>query len=218
MVTTAADRTIEPGTVEYFEARYAEAAGDPTQLPWIDRRPNPALVTWLNVIAPSLLRCGARVCVVGCGLGDDARELMRRGYDVIAFDCSPTAIRWAQSLDPMNKAAYVVADLFDMPPRWQHRFDLVVEINTLQSLPPDHRENAMQPMEKLVTKHGHLLVICREAAHPVSFEDGPPWEITKQELLAMAEAAGLAPSEEISRFEDDETPPVRRMRALFQRR
>lgn len=217
MVGTAAEKTVEPGTVEYFEARYADAAGDPTMLPWIDRRANPALVTWLNVVAPSMLRCGARVCVVGCGLGDDARELMRRGYDVIAFDCSPTAVRWAQSLDPMNKTAYVESDLFDLPARWRHRFDLVVEINTLQSLPPDRRVEAMQSLADLISRRGHLLLICREAASPTAYEDGPPWEMTHGELLDIASRAGLTPSEEISCFEDDETPPVRRMRALFQR-
>lgn len=204
-----------PTLVQDFEAIYAEARGDVSRIPWADCRPHPALVSWLNVVAPSLVRCGGRVAVIGCGLGDDARELMRRGYDVIAFDCSPTAVRWARQLDPAHESSYVEADLFDMPPRWRHRFDLVVEVNTLQSLPIEQRGEAMKCAAELVTRHGHLLVICRGCETPASAGDGPPWPLTKHELLELASAAGLRPEGQIAAFEDDETPPVLRLRGVF---
>jgi SAM-dependent methyltransferase len=218
MVTTTAPHTAAPLSPSHFEAIYAEAAGDPTVIPWADQRPHPALVTWLNVVAPSLLRCGSRVCVVGCGLGDDARELMRRGYDVIAFDCSHTAIEWAQSIDPMNRTAYVVADLFDLPMRWRHRFDLVVEVNTLQSLLPEQHEAALTSIADLVSRRGHLLMICRESAELVRVEDGPPWALTQDELRSLAASAGLVMSS-LDSFIDENDPaaPVRRMRALLAR-
>jgi SAM-dependent methyltransferase len=216
MVTTAPQTTAQ--SPAQFETIYSEAAGDASQIPWADQRPHPALVTWLNVVAPSLLRCGSRVCVVGCGLGDDARELMRRGYDVVAFDCSPTAVKWAQSLDPMNRTAYVQADLFDLPERWTHRFDLVVEINTLQSLPPEQHEAAFTSMAELVSRRGHMLVICRECETPAGADDGPPWALTQDELLALADSAGLM-IESLDSFIDDDDPaaPVPRMRALLAR-
>lgn len=34
----------------------------------------------------------ARAVVIGCGLGDDAEYLASMGYEVTAFDISPTAI------------------------------------------------------------------------------------------------------------------------------
>lgn len=219
MVTTTAPRTDAPSSsASYFEAIYANAAGDVSAIPWADQRPHRALVTWLNVIAPSLLRCGSRVCVVGCGLGDDARELMRRGYDVVAFDCSGTAVKWAQSIDPMNHTAYVEADLFDPPGRWRHRFDLVVEINTLQSLLPTQREAAFASIAELISRHGHLLVICRERAEPAGEDDGPPWALTEEELRGLAEASGLVTTS-LDSFVDEENPaaPVSRMRALLAR-
>lgn len=218
MVTSTASRTAAPLSATHFEAIYAEAAGDVSAIPWADQRPHPALVTWLNVVAPSLLRCGSRVCVVGCGLGDDARELMRRGYDVVAFDCSATAVRWAQSIDPINHTAYVEADLFDLPPRWHHRFDLVVEINTLQSLLPEQRGAAFASIAELMSRRGHLLVICRECAEPASSDDGPPWTLTQDELRGLAEAAGLVTTS-LDSFTDEDDPaaPVQRMRALFAR-
>lgn len=203
-------------TVEYFESIYKEAQSDVAQIPWADQRPKPALVNWLNAVAPSIIRCGARVVVVGCGLGDDAREIIRRGYDVTAFDCSTTAVNWAKRLDPDNARCYCAADLFNPPLKWKHRFDLVVEINTIQSLSPDRHERALKAIADLMSPHGYLLVICRCADEPVSLEDGPPWAMTREELLTIAEQAGLKPAE-VSVFMDDEDPPVQRLRGLFKR-
>lgn len=202
-------------SVDHFESIYAEADGNPSRVPWADERPSPSLVNWLNAVAPSLIRCGARVAVVGCGLGDDARELIKRGYDVMAFDWSETAVNWAKRLDPMNASAYHIADLFDLPSRWHHRFDLVVEVNTLQSLLPEQREGALVPLANMLSKHGHLLVICRESDSTADPSDGPPWPLTQDELQGEAEAAGLKLFEPMSIFDDDETPPVTRMRAVF---
>jgi SAM-dependent methyltransferase len=204
-------------TVDYFESIYAEAHGDASRIRWADGRPHPALVTWLNAVAPSLIRCGSRVCCVGCGLGDDARELMHRGYDVTAFDCSRTAVEWAKKLDPANARCYFEADLFQTPQRWRHRFDLVVEINTIQSLSPDLHFAAMSAIADLVSPKGHLLVICRGAESPASMDDGPPWPLTRNQLVEAAALANLRPVEPVAVFADDEDPPVTRMRGLFKR-
>ena len=207
-----------PTTVEYFEAIYSDAAGDIARIPWANGTSSPALVNWLNAVAPSLVRCGARVAVVGCGLGEDARELLRRGYDVTAFDCSDTAVQWARRSDPVNANSYVNADLFDPPPRWRHRFDLVTEVNTLTALTPDLRSRAMGAIADLVSPHGHLLVIGRGAEKPVEVEAGPPWALTEQELLDAAASASLHLDGQVSSFMDDEDPPVHRLRAVFRRR
>jgi SAM-dependent methyltransferase len=214
MLTTSQAGT----TTGDFETVYAEAKGDPSLVPWEDGRPHPALVSWLNRVAPSLIRCGARVAVVGCGLGHDARELVHRGYDVTAFDCSPTAIAWAKEMDAETAGCFHVNDLFDLPTRWRHRFDLVVEINTIQALPPERRIETTRAIGDLMSPHGHLLVICRASEEPATVDDGPPWALTETELKDATTAAGLALDGPLAVFDDDETPPVRRMRALFHRR
>lgn len=209
--------TTEPlaTTVDYFESVYAEAAGDASRIPWARSHPSPALVNWLNAVAPTLVRCGGRVAIVGCGLGDDAREVIRRGYDVTAFDCSSTAIRWATSLDPDHTASYVQADLFDPPARWVHRFDLVIETNNLQFLVPDQHREAIGKLAALVSPHGHLLVICRGCDQPAGLDGGPPWPLTEQELMAAAREAGIAPCGPVSSFTDD--GGIARIRAVFRR-
>lgn len=201
-------------TADYFEAIYDRAAGDPQRLPWARQGPNQAFVNWLNAAAPSTVRCGARVAVAGCGLGDDAREAMRRGYEVTGFDCSRTAVQWARRLDADRAAAYIQADLFEPPMRFIHRFDLVAEIDNVQSLTPDRHAEAIEALSRMMTPHGRLLVICRAAEGPAGFESGPPWPLTEAELVEAASAAGLA-TESLCTFDDEQG--VRRIRAIFRR-
>lgn len=201
-----------------FESIYADAQGDRDHIPWEGNRSDSPLINWLNVVASSIVRCGARVVVVGCGLGEHARILSQRGYEVTAFDCSPTAVDWARRLDPHDGVSYQVADLFDLPQRWHHRFDLVIEINTLQSVAVDLRQEALQSIGQLISPHGHLLVICRGCESEVEITDGPPWPFSEPELLRTTSIAGLMLDGEISNFHDDSSdPPVRRLRGLFRR-
>ena len=217
MPTLAPAQSTSSSSPEVFEAIYADAAGDATRVRWADQRANPALVNWLNAVAPSMVRCGARASVVGCGLGDDAQALIKRGYDVTAFDCSTTAVDWARRRDPENARCYVQADLFNLPAKWRHRFDLVVEIYTIQSVPPEQHEAAMKALAEILSPHGHLLLIARAADYGET-ADERPWPLTVEELRRLADAAGLNIMGDIAVFEDDEDPPVQRMRALLNKR
>lgn len=203
-------------TPQAFEVIYADAGGDPSRIPWERGEPSQALINWLNAVAPTLVRCGARVAVVGCGLGHDARALISRGYEVTAFDCSGTAIEWAKRLDPANADCYQQADLFQPPTRWRHRFDLVVEVNTLQALVPDQRLGMMSAISDLLSPHGRLLVICNGADVAADVESGPPWPPREAELLEAAALAGLSPDGPVSCFTDG-NPPKPRIRAVFAR-
>ena len=200
-----------------FEAVYTQANGDAARIPWADEHAHPGLVTWLNRVAPSIVRSGARVAVVGCGLGQDARELLQRGFDVSAFDVSPTAIAWAKRLDTHNAACYVEADLFALPGRFEHRFDLVVESNTVQALQIERRAETLTAIARLLAVHGRLLMLCRGCEETAAGQPGPPWPLTPAELREAANTAGLEPDGDITVYVDNETPPVRRIRTLLRR-
>lgn len=204
------------GEIE-FDSIYEQANGDRSQVPWEDGQASPSLVNWLNNVAPSLVRCGARVMVVGCGLGDDARALIHRGYEVTAFDFSQTAIKWARAIDPENAHLYHHADLFDLPTRWKRRFDLVVEINTLQALPITKRSAVMTSLADLLSPHGNLLVISRGRDDDAPHGDGPPWPLSREDLHQAASSANLIVNGEFSEFLDDDQPPMQRLRGVFRR-
>ena len=207
---------VAPALADYFESVYTEAGGDSNRIPWPSRRASPALVNWLNAMAPSLVRCGARVAVAGCGLGHDAREVIRRGYEVLAFDFSAAAVRWARSLDPDHVNCYVQADLFKAPARWMRRFDLVVDSNNLNYFAPGAQHEALAALSKLLAPHGLLLVVCAGARDAdADAEEGPPWPLSEQQLREAAAMSGLAAQGPISCFADDENQT--RLRAVFRR-
>ena len=133
---------------------------------------------------------GHEALVVGCGLGDDAEELARRGYAVTAFDVSPTAIARCQERFPRSPVLYRVADVLNPPGEWQGRFGLVVEVNTIQSLPRADRPAAITAIAGTVARDGLLFVRCQVGGEDEP--DGPqrPWPVRRSELGGFT-AAGL---------------------------
>ena len=162
----------------WFEELYAGVGDDWERIPWAQLAPRPALVEWLDRNPPAP---GARALVVACGLGDDAEELARRGCAVEAFDLSPTAIATARRRFPESTVDYRVADLFDLPEQWRGRFDIVVEVQTVQSVPPDSHRAAIAAIAACVAPGGRLLVRAAVRA-----EDEParsrPWPLAPSEL------------------------------------
>ncbi len=161
--------------------------------------------------------CGVRWCAraeIDCGLGDDAEALARLGFDVVAFDISKTSIEWCRKRFAGSKVRYRVADLVDSPRAWCGAFDFVLEVYTLQVLPADLREQAMDHIARHVAPGGTLLIIAR-GREPADDPGAMPWPLTREELSHFTRL-GL----EESRFEDyadREDPPVRRFRLAYRR-
>lgn len=197
--------------VGWFEALYAEADADAAAVPWAELAPNPHLVAWLDR-ARANGGAGERALVVGCGLGDDAEELARRGFAVTAFDVAPTAIAWCRRRFPGSPVAYRVADALALPPAWKEAFDLVVEVYTLQALPTGPRERAAAEIARCVAPGGTLLVVAR-GREPGDDPGAMPWPLTRADLAAFARH-GLT-EVAFDDFRDDEAPPVRRFRVEY---
>ena len=193
----------------WFEAVYSEAKGDELRIPWANLASNPHLTSWLNQNPQS---SGKRALVVGCGLGDDAEELDHRGFAVTAFDISPTAIEWCRRRHPLSKVRYEVVDLLQSPLGWLGFFDFVFEAYTLQSYLSPLREEAMKSISKFLGPQGFLLVVTR-GKDPNEFPEGPPWPLSKSDLLPLQQS-GLR-CESFEDFKDSEDPSIRRFRALY---
>jgi SAM-dependent methyltransferase len=196
----------------WFEALYAQAAGDAAIIPWADLVPNPNVIQWLD--QHQVAGAGREALKIGCGLGDDAEELARRGFRTTAFDISASAIAWCRRRYPGSPVAYVVEDLFRAPSEWRGTFDFVLESYTLQVLPPSLRRAAISHIAAFVASHGTLLVVSRGRESDDS-QGEMPWPLTKEELTDFLRL-GL---EEVS-FEDyvdDEEPPVRRFRVAYRK-
>ena len=206
-------RYLEAGDpLGWFEDLYSRAGEDTAIIPWADLRPNPNLIYWLD--KNDSMNFG-KALKVGSGLGDDAEELARRGFDTVAFDISHTAITRSTERFPDSSVSYVIADLFSAPEEWIGMFDLVLESYTLQVLPADLRSKAIEKIAEFVAPGGTLLVIAR-GREPHESEGLMPWPLTKGEM-SLFKTHGLHETS----FEDyleRENPPVRRFRATYNRR
>lgn len=174
----------------WFEPLYAAADGDAAAVPWARGEPSPLLLSWLD--QPGLEVAGSDAVVVGCGLGDDAVELARRGCRVTAFDVSASAVDWARRRvrEAGVDVELLVADLLDLPDRLRGSGGLVVEVRTVQSLPEDLRTDAMRAVASLVAPGGLLVHVGLVATNPRAAMtwEGPPWALSPDELRVYEEA------------------------------
>jgi 2-polyprenyl-3-methyl-5-hydroxy-6-metoxy-1,4-benzoquinol methylase len=207
-MTDAYQRTVRLSTdfiengdpLGWFEELYSTANQDPATVPWARLTTNPLFAEWLehNSIP------GKTALVVGCGLGDDAEELAKRGLEVTAFDISESAIVWCRKRFPNSSVNYQTANLFQL----SGKFDFVLEAYTIQAMPPELRAQAIPKIAELVA--GQLLVITR-GREPEQSLTSVPFPLTKLELSGFTQA-GLQEVE----FEDfNEPETVRRWRVLY---
>jgi SAM-dependent methyltransferase len=206
-----AARAVDVGQpLRWFEELYAAADAGDAVVPWADLAPNPVLVRDVDALDVA----GLRTLVVGCGYGDDAAFLAAAGARVTAFDIAPSAVARCRDRYAAQEIRWEVASATEPPAEWTAQFDLVVEIFTLQVLPPAERAVAGAALARCVAPGGRLFVYCR-GREP---EDPPgtmPWPLTADEVLGLA-GDGLR----VERFEDfldAEDPPVRRFLALLRR-
>ena len=161
---------------------YVEAAGDPSLVPWASEAASPVVSGHLARQQTGI----GRAIVVGCSLGDDSEAVAAAGYDTLAFDVSPAAIAWCHRGFPDSAVSYRVADLFALRAEWRHGFDLVVEVRTVQSLPPSVRPDVLDAVVSLVAPGGRLRLIALARAQGV-IPYGPPWAVSERELQRLVD-------------------------------
>lgn len=198
-----------------FERAYQAADRRITSVPWARGEAHPALIAWLNSEGPCHVRPGCRVAVVGCGLGDDAVEMLHRGFDVTAFDCAPTAIDWACERHPEYSDCFHCADVCDAPSRWRHRFDLVIDVDNLPWIDEQARDEYAASVVDLLHPNGIMLVISAGAdGERDSAIDGRR-PLSVSQALRLFRPFGLAPTRDLDDFTDDGNPPQRWLRGCF---
>jgi SAM-dependent methyltransferase len=208
LAATYADRGDPNG---WFEEFYARAEGDIHEIYWADLEPNPLLLDWVDNYRPT---ADTKAIIIGCGLGDDAEALSRHGYEVTAFDISPSAIEMCRQRYPRSKVAYEVADLFSPPKEWLRGFNLVYECNTIQILKGQARIQAIAAISDLVGMGGEVLVSCRSRNAGEGLEEFPialeKAEIDRFRRDGLSEVHFLA-------YDDDQDPPVPHFFAVYRR-
>ena len=187
----------------WFERLYLAAETGQAAVPWDRGAPHPLLVEW--AASGALDGARGRAVVVGCGPGHDAQYVAGLGFDTIAFDVSPSAVRAAQSRFPGSAVQYLTADVLSPPTSWHRAFDVVVESMTLRPCRTrrvGRRSRTLatssRPAERSWSSPGHAMPTRIQATDR-------HWALARAELDASV-ATGLEPVriEEIR----DEGPPA----------
>lgn len=186
---------------DWFETLYTQSSEKGNGVPWANMAPHPLFKRWIDQNMPS--GKGKTALVVGCGLGDDAIALEALGYEVTAFDVADSAIDLCKKRFSNSKVNFVQADLIEGIADWKHQFDFVLEIFTVQALPPKYEQTLIENIARFVAPNGQLLVITEVQHQQRSFEVGPPWLLNKS-YIASFESFGL----QMISMENDQTPEM----------
>ena len=126
----------------WFDELYSASDTGGEGVPWASMETHPLFAAWLE--RRRLDGKNKSALVVGCGMGDDAIELESFGFDVTAFDVSDAAIGYCKKRFPDSEVNFVQANLFSPPSDWTGKFDFVLEIYTVQAVPPAYERTAIR--------------------------------------------------------------------------
>ncbi|WP_282135475.1 class I SAM-dependent methyltransferase [Seonamhaeicola maritimus] len=179
---------IENKPNDWFEVLYRKTSKEGEGVPWANMAPHPLFKNWIDE-NPNLDN-GKTALVVGCGLGDDAVELENQGFKVTAFDVSKSAIALCKKRFPNSKVEFVQADLIKGVSSWYKKFDFVLEIFTIQALPPKYEKVLIQNISDFVSENGKLLIVTEVQKKTRIYENGPPW-LLNTNYMELFEDCGL---------------------------
>lgn len=145
---------------------------------WDRGAPAPGLVDFLHAHTGPVR---GSVLVPGCGAGHDVRAWARAGYQALGYDLAPSAIRLCESPAFAGEPSpeYRLGDfLRDEPCR---AFDWVFEHTLFCAIYPAERDAYTEAVDRWLRPGGTYLAInYLNPEHP----DGPPFPVTREELLA----------------------------------
>jgi 2-polyprenyl-3-methyl-5-hydroxy-6-metoxy-1,4-benzoquinol methylase len=155
---------------------------------------------------------GGRVLDVGCGTGNIAVELARRGFTVTAIDRSPRAIARASARPDGSTVRWQAGDILELA---LGESDVVIDRGCLHALPSANHARWAEAMARATAPRG-LLLVKTLSPH----ERRPPHThaFTVEELHTLLAAGFTLESAWESVFQGPVVPPPRALFAIFRRR
>jgi ubiquinone/menaquinone biosynthesis C-methylase UbiE len=121
-----------------------------------------------------------RVLDIGCGTGENALYLARRGHQVVGVDGAPTAIRkaTAKAQERSIAARFEVADALHLAIP-EHRFDTVIDSGLFHVFSDDDRPLFRESLARVMDPRGTYFMMCFSDRQP---GDWGPRRVSQAEI------------------------------------
>jgi SAM-dependent methyltransferase len=194
---------------DFFDSVYRQTP------PWEVGDAQPALSALLEEIPPA-----GPVLDVGCGSGDLALALARRGLDVLGIDIVEAAIAQARAKaaalpdDATRRLEFRVADAL-RPSRLERRFGAVVDSGFFHVLETDARDRFGRELAAALLPGGRYYLLAFAVEFPM---ENTPLKVTEDEVRARftAEAGWRVVTVRPAKFES-RIAPVPALAACIER-
>lgn len=131
-----------------------------------------------------------RALVPGCGKGYDAPFIATTtGFDTLAVDISPTAVRLAEerlatlNLQSSVRVRFELRDFFTIGASEDEKYDLVYDYTFFVAIPPSRRVEWGQSMRRLVKPGGYLITLIFPLDPPQDY--GPPFFVRPEHYVEV---------------------------------
>lgn len=120
---------------EAYDERYKQV--HQKSLQWFSSMPS-------KIVEETIVKYGisaaSKILEIGCGEGRDAVYLREKGYDLLATDVSPAAIRYCQEKFPDISQSFQIFDC--LTERLDEKYDFIYAVSLLHMLVLDEDRNA----------------------------------------------------------------------------
>jgi cyclopropane fatty-acyl-phospholipid synthase-like methyltransferase len=194
----------------WWEGLYATS--DVSTLPWY----TPNLDADIEQSLKDHARKGSKILDLGTGPATQARNLAKRGFEVVGTDISPSAIKKAKA---SAKAAglsieFRVDDILKSKLE-ANLVDLIVDRGVFHVLPPEKRPTYVATVHRVLRPNGWLLLKCFSDKEPGTYG---PYRIAAKELRGYFQGKFEVQSIRDTVFQGTLEPYPRALFATFRRR
>jgi SAM-dependent methyltransferase len=160
--------------------------------PWDIGAPQPEIVRLAEAGVIS-----GEIIDVGCGTGENALYLARRGLTVVGIDGAPTAIELARAkAEPGVSATFVVGDALALD-RLERTFDVAIDCGLFHTFSDLQRGRFVTSLRQVVRPSGRYVMLCFSERQP---GDAGPRRVTQAEIRATFADGWVVDSVEPARF------------------
>lgn len=131
---------------------------DPELIPWnFEEAPHE-----LKEIVESGMVEPCKAVDLGCGMGNYAVYMAKKGFDMTGIDISPKALDLASENAKKNNAVckFIVADLIKPDLKFVENFDFAYDWDVFHHIFPEDRQIYLENVSKTLNKNGKYLSIC----------------------------------------------------------